>query len=428
MSANVLVVDDSLTIQKVVSITLAKSGHVLTAAHDENELFSELEKQSFDLILLDFNLSESLTGYELAKKIKDKSSGSKILAMIGTFDNVNDSELAESGIDDSIIKPFESTKFIETCNNLVGVSSETEVPLEKKDIFSDDNLDEDDDWETSSQGISNTGTFNIPLDEIKKNEPVTNSLKEEIEGWGMSLPDIIEASEVTQDMEGHNILMPPKIDQNEDSIEFNLDQESEDINETDLELNDDISQIGKEISDDDLLFPEVNETIESSDDSDLSSKLSSLGELNIDDEDEITLSVEGFDENDDELIKELEAESEEDDEFWAADSEDESEDVEIGPKLEEVVSDEIGVKLESVDLGPKLENISSEKVSIDHIIERLKIELAPMIEKMIEEKMSAVISETVERVAWEAIPDMAENLVRNEVKEISNKIQEKHSL
>ena len=58
------------------------------------------------------NLSDSKTGYELGKEIKSISENVSILAMLGTFDTIDESELSSSGIGDKIVKPFESEKFI----------------------------------------------------------------------------------------------------------------------------------------------------------------------------------------------------------------------------------------------------------------------------------------------------------------------------
>ena len=69
MASRVLVADDSLKIQKVIGITLANSGYDLVECVNEDELFKKVESDHFDLILLDFNLSDSKTGYELSKKL-----------------------------------------------------------------------------------------------------------------------------------------------------------------------------------------------------------------------------------------------------------------------------------------------------------------------------------------------------------------------
>ena len=79
----ILVADDSLTIQKVIGITLASSGHELVECLNEVDLFRLVQAQAFDLVLLDFNLSEKLSGYELAKQIKGFRPDVPIMIMLG---------------------------------------------------------------------------------------------------------------------------------------------------------------------------------------------------------------------------------------------------------------------------------------------------------------------------------------------------------
>jgi hypothetical protein len=55
----------------------------------------------------------------------------------------------------------------------------------------------------------------------------------------------------------------------------------------------------------------------------------------------------------------------------------------------------------------------------DELVEKLKISLRPMIEEMVRE----FCRQNAEKVAWEVIPDLAENLIRKELKDISDSIQ-----
>lgn len=410
MSAKILVVDDSLTIQKVVNITLANTGYSLTSAHDEAELFSKLEDSEFDLILLDFNLSENLTGYELVKKIKEKSIKSKILVMIGTFDNVNDSELEEAGIDESIIKPFESTKFTNLCKSLID-SVETTSKDDNADIF-EDNGDEDEDWKVSTVSAENSLKIDTELDEDKKEDNLNksksvnkNSLKDEILGWGISLPDIIEAAEITRDIPTSEGIMPPQINTSDD-IEFRVNISEEDDED---EYVDDETIDGAQVDKNDLLFPEVL------DEDSTSSKLVSIDELKLE-KDEVGLKVDDFIQ-DTELIEEI---NEGSDDFWAVDEDDQDD------EIDEIEKSKVQVN----EIGPKLEFVNDDThsaIPIEEIVIRVKEELKDMISEIIEEKIKEVSSEVVERVAWEAIPDLAESLIQSEIKELSEKIQEKHT-
>ena len=51
-----------------------------------------------------------------------------------------------------------------------------------------------------------------------------------------------------------------------------------------------------------------------------------------------------------------------------------------------------------------------------------------MIKELVQEIVDQSNTEVAEKVAWEIIPDLAENLIRKEVESLSKKVQNKHSL
>ena len=98
MKPKIIIADDSQTIQKVVKIYISKLEEdpnfkfdlELIECIDESNLPSLVEEHEPSLILLDFNLSENKTGYDLSKELKNIHP-SKILMMYGTFDTVDES-------------------------------------------------------------------------------------------------------------------------------------------------------------------------------------------------------------------------------------------------------------------------------------------------------------------------------------------------
>jgi hypothetical protein len=49
-------------------------------------------------------------------------------------------------------------------------------------------------------------------------------------------------------------------------------------------------------------------------------------------------------------------------------------------------------------------------------------EIGAMIKKHVKEYMDELFKQKVEKIAWEVIPDLAENLIRQEMAKISNRI------
>ena len=77
----ILVVDDSITIQKVIELTL--NSYQLTAAMSMAEATSALARESFDLVISDVVLPDG-TGYHVCREAKAK--GLPVILMPGIFE------------------------------------------------------------------------------------------------------------------------------------------------------------------------------------------------------------------------------------------------------------------------------------------------------------------------------------------------------
>ena len=246
MSNRILVADDSLTIQKVVGITLSDTDHELFQALTEDELMNSLESKLFDLVLLDFNLSENKSGNELIGVIRAKNANLPILVMLGTFDNTDEINLGDFKNIDHIVKPFESSKFISICEKLISTCEE-KAPLEETIEFrSKENSDEEVESPTLEFDIERESpeknTEEIESSEIgsgwevdgpENEEP--GALTSEVQGWGMSMPSIIGASS-SED------IFPPVIESFEDK-KIEISHIDEELKEKKIVFN----AVGEEI-------------------------------------------------------------------------------------------------------------------------------------------------------------------------------------
>jgi CheY-like chemotaxis protein len=456
MAEKILVADDSLTIQKVIAITLANTDYELVECLSHKELVSSLESNEFDLVLLDFNLSDSKTGYELGKEIKNLSSKTSILAMLGTFDSVDEGELAESGISDKIVKPFESEKFIQKCRSLIeGTTEEVEVDLDSSESFGSAETETEEieeeieeigsDWVVDSPKPEDESSSTLEQDDQKPivanfdDNVAKDALSEEMNSWGMEVPSVIgEETEFG--------VFPPKIEEHSEIIvDDGLDTALE-------ELSDELSEEALP-SESDLVYPEFDST------DDFSLEESDEGE---EDEDVTDPSFEmPADFNSTEDLSSAIDEEIDGDDFWAVDAEDiepTSEVESISEPLEEQVStadndlsfdkttdlnDLEDIAEEEVDqIFTDLENeIDSEKESYhveesipaqnfstpaaavefdsDEIISEVKSAITPVLEELVKK----FCKDKIEQVAWEVIPDLAENLIKKEIKDIANSLE-----
>ncbi|MEK6777949.1 MAG: response regulator [bacterium] len=113
MGKKILLADDSVTIQKVVELTLADEDYDMTMVSDGAAALQKAQEIQPDLILADIVMPE-LNGYELCEKIRRNPSLSHvpILLLCSTFETFDQARGTLVGADDHIIKPFESEELI----------------------------------------------------------------------------------------------------------------------------------------------------------------------------------------------------------------------------------------------------------------------------------------------------------------------------
>lgn len=390
--SKVLVADDSLTIQKVIGITLANSGYELVECLNENDLLSKVKSNQYDLILLDFNLSDSKSGYELAKEIHKHQNTTPILVLLGTFDTIEENKFKENGISDKIVKPFESSKFIKKCKQLIEeqISSPLDTFLETQE----EGINTDDHKSAEDFSDLDSWTVDAPKKlELEPNENSTQSaesisghftadpLANEIQGWGFQQKSADNFPGVIGEENFSQIVMPEAI-KNESSTPNSqaIFQKLQAASNFNLDDDEDVVQ---DVTDPHMTITDDKRVILEAVDEDLSP-----------------------------------------DSFWAVDD--------VQPvqseELYRLDSPQLNLGESTTDLTETVEQfkkaapsqtISNVSINEDKIISELKAHLTPLIEKWVKE----ACSETVEKVAWDVIPDLAENLIRKEIKELSESVR-----
>ncbi len=111
----ILAVDDSLTVQRVVALTLERKGYRVLAASDGMQALSLINDQLPDLVLLDITMPR-MDGYQVCRVIKQNGSTGHIPVIMlsgkdGFFDRVK-GRLA--GASDYVTKPFERDVLADT--------------------------------------------------------------------------------------------------------------------------------------------------------------------------------------------------------------------------------------------------------------------------------------------------------------------------
>jgi len=123
MAKKILLADDSITIQKVITITFASEDYELVVVGDGDAAIRKAADLHPDLIMADVAMPGK-NGYEVCSFIKNDPSlkQTPVLLLAGTFEPLNKDEAIKAGADDSIVKPFESQELLDKVRELLSRS------------------------------------------------------------------------------------------------------------------------------------------------------------------------------------------------------------------------------------------------------------------------------------------------------------------
>jgi len=120
MNGTILLADDSLTIQKVVELTFADTAHEVVTVSSGDELLQKLPSVRPDLVICDV-LMPGTDGYAVCQALKSdpKWLHVPVVLLTGTFEPFDRDRAIAAGCDEIITKPFEARKLVETVENLL---------------------------------------------------------------------------------------------------------------------------------------------------------------------------------------------------------------------------------------------------------------------------------------------------------------------
>lgn len=131
MSKQILLADDSITIQKVIALTFAGEDYKITAVDNGADAIAKAREIKPDIILADVVMPQK-NGYEVCQITKNDPElrSIPVLLLAGTFEPFDEDEAKKAGADGYIIKPFESQAVIQKVRDLI--TAKAEQPLEQK--------------------------------------------------------------------------------------------------------------------------------------------------------------------------------------------------------------------------------------------------------------------------------------------------------
>ena len=121
MPKQILLVEDSVTMQKVVQIAFAREDFEIRSATSADEALSRIREGRPDIVVADAGLTGK-SGYDLAAAVKAEASTKDVpvLLLTGNFNPYDEARGQRSGVDAFLVKPFDTQSVIDKVKSLTG--------------------------------------------------------------------------------------------------------------------------------------------------------------------------------------------------------------------------------------------------------------------------------------------------------------------
>jgi CheY-like chemotaxis protein len=404
MSRTILLADDSLTIQKVVELTFADTEYEVVAVSSGDELLQRLPDAKPDLVICDV-IMPGRDGYQVCQEIKSSSDflHLPVILLTGTFEPFDRDRAIAVGCSEIITQPFEAKKLVDAVERLAATpASPPPTAADTQDLEPEELGEPVSDFELEDTAVSGETDS---ADEVAETETASEAEGVETDDVVEEFPDADQLPDETEsdfesDTEHDAIEM--------DTVEFPTIEEPPIVNvEPDPAMTQAMASFDEETDETDVeaitYEPPVPEDFPSDaeDESgppEAETKTGDTEEFMLDDGTEpdssLTTPIE---------VGEVSAEHEAETQFGLADASDESDDESSSDADTQDFGDASPGQAEAEVEG--IAKLSDE--DIDRIARRL-LELA---------------TDRIEHIAWDVIPDMAEVVVRERVRELEAEIE-----
>lgn len=135
MPHKILLADDSITIQKVIGLTLSSEEFQLIVADNGDEAYEKAKMEHPELIIADTNMP-GLNGYELCERIRKDPQLKEVplILLVGTYETFDSERARKVGATDHITKPFESQQLTRKVRELLKKTPSTTQPIPKAPV------------------------------------------------------------------------------------------------------------------------------------------------------------------------------------------------------------------------------------------------------------------------------------------------------
>lgn len=145
--AKVLIVEDEISIQKLIEYDLVNAGFETVVCGDGSEALDIFKSNDFDVVLLDYLLPNK-TGVEICSEIRQINNDVYIILLTAVGDEESKLKAFECGADDYILKPFSILEVIARINNALAriskksystVFEHIRIDEETRSVYNNDN-------------------------------------------------------------------------------------------------------------------------------------------------------------------------------------------------------------------------------------------------------------------------------------------------
>jgi DNA-binding response OmpR family regulator len=111
--STLLLVDDSVTIQRVIELSFTDENIRVVSVGDGRRALQWMEREVPDIVLIDIGAPE-VDGYEVTSHVRHspRLKHIPVLLLAGVFEPVDDGQAREAGADGVLVKPFEPEQLV----------------------------------------------------------------------------------------------------------------------------------------------------------------------------------------------------------------------------------------------------------------------------------------------------------------------------
>ncbi len=113
----ILVIDDETQIVDLIQLMLREVGHEVIACSNSEQALDVIKNEDFDLVLTDLGMP-GISGWDIAKAVKDKDHGIPVVLMTGWGAGYEGKDLSDKCVDEVISKPFRLQNILNVISKL----------------------------------------------------------------------------------------------------------------------------------------------------------------------------------------------------------------------------------------------------------------------------------------------------------------------